>query len=644
VVRQVPILVDFIQPASGEQVNLGESLPVTVQAIGEQPIVGLQLHMDGAPLADQSVQGGAMQPVQHTWIWQAASPGLHVFTARASDSSGRVGESSQLALFVSELGSPPNQTTLPGGQSLASFSEQAGIPLDELAGANPGLDPDQPLPGGTPVNLPVPEGVLTGGDPNALPAVQNPQLVPFVAQFSTDLPVDMSYCYQSNGGGLWQRAPAGEFEFIPGSSGPLQLMGWYSPGAETLALLLECWGWQGGELVPLGSGEAEFSPLDTPQVLTLVGVHFTAAGELPEMKPLADPGEGTIPPPSNLRDTEDSSVCAAHFGNAMAKFVCDGILNSPIKQYNILVWDWTEGFCWGGGECQWMNEIDGYRLYQSPYVPGLSQPIKTIKDPDQKASAVPLPWGPACYVATAYALLPDGSGIQESGPSNAWCPGQSPSDLFYTVLSYETGQKLITSADFFDIMCDHGHTGTEPFNLGAAEVLVGVQVHNFGSDDCLLQHYWAAGVRFDFSSLPLPDTISIQSAVLHFSQGKSAFNAGEGVATNFGTPLCTTDLGLSTVDFYNWDPQQAALGQLPFLAFNATPYQSLPWWYPPVEVNVTGIVDNWIHHPETNRGFVIVGGQGSLEAKGLLDAGNDIQLCWNHINGITLEIDYYLIP
>jgi hypothetical protein len=131
---------------------------------------------------------------------------------------------------------------------------------------------------------------------------------------------------------------------------------------------------------------------------------------------------------------------------------------------------------------------------------------------------------------------------------------------------------------------------------------------------------------------------------LKFAQGKSAFDPGEGVATNFGTPLCTTQLGLSTVDFSNWDPQQAALGQLPFLAYKMTPFQSLPGWYPPVEINVTGIVDNWIHHPETNRGFVIVGGQGDLEAKGILDAGNDVQLCWNHINGITLEIAYYLIP
>jgi Bacterial Ig domain len=645
-----PLLVDILQPSSGLALNLGDTLPVSVQAVGDQPITSLALWMDGQSLASQAVQGQPAQTVKFTWTWQAASSGTHVFIAQATDSQGETGQSSESIVYVAQTGHAPNTISAPGGASLDSIAKDAGISIGDLSGANPGLDPNQPLTAGTPINLPVPQGVLTGApDVNSLPptgpATGTGYPAFITAKFSTDAAVDKAYCYQSNGDGVWQRTPAGDFNFIQGSNGPIQLLSFQGQEGDNWVIQLECWGWEGGELKPLGTGKVQFDPSNLPNELAIAGSSFTVTGTFPPMKPLG--GGGMPPSPKNLRLVTDAYICASHFGKVLAKLVCDQLLNSPIKEYNVVVWDWVPGTCWPGLDCPWINNISGFRIYEIPDAHASilgEQPIKVIDDPAQTAAAIPLPWGGSdhCYVVTAYFASPVGNAFIESVPSNVWCPsGVENTSTYHKILIGYPSETLITTAHFFDIGCDSSDPGTEVLNLKDAEMLVGLHIEKNG--DCLSQHYFAGAVKFDLSSLQGLNQVSIQKAALHFGQGKSKLIVGEGIASNWGQPLCATDLGVANVDWSGWDRHQAALDKLPFLGAKMTPYQSIGPWLPS-GINVTGIVDGWIHQPDTNNGFVLNANQYTLESIGILDTGSDVQECWNHLDGFGLEIEYYDIP
>ncbi len=169
-VPEAPISVNLTSPLNGYQLDPGENTAVKVQAMGIEPLTHLELWVDGQLFAQKNVQSKAGEDIQAFWPWHAMTPGPHTLVVRAIDAKGRTGQSTQVTLNVSDA---KLLTQLPAVQdeTLNGIAAQFNLPAVQIAAANPGLDPNQPLNGGQPVNLPPqanPAG--NGGAPTGNPA------------------------------------------------------------------------------------------------------------------------------------------------------------------------------------------------------------------------------------------------------------------------------------------------------------------------------------------------------------------------------------------------------------------------------------------------------------------------------------------
>jgi hypothetical protein len=109
--------------------------------------------------------------------------------------------------------------------------------------------------------------------PSSQPAAPAPVLDLRVQNLSIGDGIVNPYCYMNPGGDQWSRWP--EMGFLPSGGQDVPLLtkplvlaslddNGVNPGPQSLALTLECWGWQGGKVMPLG----KFS-----QKLDLVSIH-----------------------------------------------------------------------------------------------------------------------------------------------------------------------------------------------------------------------------------------------------------------------------------------------------------------------------------------------------------------------------------
>ncbi len=156
-VADPPLQVDLLQPDSAAQFLVGDPVPVQAQAAGVDPLVSLELWVDGK-LVSTELQAG-LNVAQAAWTWQPASAGIHTMMARATDSRGRVGQSALVVVNVFHkvlLEYNPSP-----GETLETVANKFGTTPEALAQANPGVDPQGPL-GSGPVKLPP---VTEPGDP-----------------------------------------------------------------------------------------------------------------------------------------------------------------------------------------------------------------------------------------------------------------------------------------------------------------------------------------------------------------------------------------------------------------------------------------------------------------------------------------------
>ncbi len=91
-------------------------------------------------------------PESASWTWQAWPMGIHTFSARATTADGKIGQSQTVIVNVLQ-GNSPMQVPAGEGQTLEQIGADFGVPPDQMAGANPKVDPSQPLPGGQPVQF-----------------------------------------------------------------------------------------------------------------------------------------------------------------------------------------------------------------------------------------------------------------------------------------------------------------------------------------------------------------------------------------------------------------------------------------------------------------------------------------------------------
>lgn len=466
---------------------------------------------------------------------------------------------------------------------------------------------------------------------------KQPIEVELLADFETGVPVQRSYCYYSTGQGEWQRFPNQDFAFFqPGEVflDPI-MFNVYPPNP---IIQMECWGWDGPTLQFLGTGEAQL----TPALDQLVGTNFSF--DLPELtlmgySPGGDTGSAMenpaiigladkkVPPPINLRQAENGTVCAQHLNLYPGQ--CQEILDKPLKEEYVLIWDWTQPTCWGNQkDCQWM-EINGWMAYNL-YMVDNPKPISPVFE---TGIVTPLPWGYQCFYVTAVADT--AFGPIESEPSNVFCPDKSSPPK--VMLLQPTN--LISQGKTTKYQCLMPPLDPSD-NVGQGQILVGVY------DTPCWDAKFQGAVKFDLTQLyNLVGGYSLQKAVLRFDKAATGYQS-QGtdwkVATN-EKPLCGVDLGLVAGggEWTNWDPGQALGGGYTWLTFVGSSSKPLSAIGPAkYEIHVEDYIEH-LGQGWPNAGFGFATNFQRLIDLGYFKYGMLDRYCWNKLQNFELEIQYY---
>lgn len=615
-----PVFVDILTPSNGDSIGLNQFVSLLAQAWSPNPISELQLWQDGQLIASESL-AAQENAVSRSWDLELVALGVHSFYVRALDSEGETGRSATLILNVADPGF--QQVSAAEGDSLESISQQFSFPIQDLSDLNPGLDPSQPLAGNQPIILPSED--QEEGEP--LPVGEDgPGQLIIQWQFTPTGGASDSYCYQSVGGEYWQRVPDQSFAFLPGDEW-LQTP-FVQPSIGELQLFLECWGWQNGQLVFLGNGEASLNPADLPEDLIIIGDAFQASG-VPKMKPMGGGGlpDGvTIPAPFALRQPESVSECAMHYGgNFWANKICDELMNASPTMYNLFVWEWSPGLCWG--TCP-VDHVDGYLFIETDPFQQTVYTSKDIPSGNQKVTAAPLPWGGRCYEVSAYVDTPSGRMYSDSAK---FC-GEQPEP---EVMFLDPTEWLSTDGVWVEQGC--GDFGSAPYFTPSGQTLsIGTFIVDV--DDCFKQGDSSGAVKFNLA-MATPDVgVHIQQAILHVNQIKIAYAVDSEVAIGAKPSLCATRVGKASADWTGLSTGHFIdgvnhLSHIPY-APSYTNYLSS------FGEDVTAAVLGWIENPASNRGFILSSSLADLYNSGWLGSGWDHQTCFSLVN-VQLEIRYF---
>lgn len=621
-----PVLVFLLSPSSGDEMEAGDYVPVNLRVIAPIAIQSVELFVDG-----QSLGAVSDSPENASWTWQAWPVGIHTMSARATAADGQVGQSQTVIVNVL-AGNGSFQIPAQDGQTLQQVGADYGIPLDQMAGANPHVDPNQPLTDGQPVNVPVPSGDNPGGGPNPpgggnsggggagngseQGSGNNPFLISIIWNFKLTEPVDKSYCYVSTGNGIWEKMPKPPFDFFEALNNSYTQ---FFP--QKLSIIqMQCWGWLGDALKFLGQGETKFDFLHPPEKVTISAQGFQFTG-IPQI-PMSYGGGPTldVPPPYALREPSDVADCHSH-GN----LDCESFMNAAVKQYILLEWEWAKPFCWPG-YCDYVAAINGFHLYLVDPVTKAEAYIHDIANPGQREAALPLPWGLQCYGVRAYTNNP----AYLESDITTYCPGEPPNTQKVTL--YPTAWVTTGGLTFEDGDCsDFG--GLEPYYglyNGNVQIVTGSYIVD--NSGCFQQGFYAGFVKFGYN---IPPNAIVQKATLKFST----------VAMDYGSPgwasptptSCVAGIKKSKLDFspYSHDDHYTQTVALyssqygePITSIN--PYGSL-------EADVTSVVKDWTKDPSAAYGFILTGA-GADDPK-----SDGYGRCLSGLGNFTLDV-YYFAP
>jgi hypothetical protein len=196
------------------------------------------------------------------------------------------------------------------------------------------------------------------------------------ALLTPSLPVDRLYCYASQDGSDWARIPWHAQEFVDPVEGVFDL----SPHLRALGipgtpldLSLECWGWQGETLVPLGSGGGTIGAAEGPLEFDADGYHFEADAVFGPVEPWDRPlNILTIFPPVNLHYPDSLAGCDAFTGgDAAMEWACENLIDpltgESTSGHNILVWHYYDFCKYDEQYCEGylpFSSVQGYHVYR----------------------------------------------------------------------------------------------------------------------------------------------------------------------------------------------------------------------------------------------------------------------------------------
>jgi hypothetical protein len=147
------------KPLAGSLGEVGKSIPVSAEAVSTAPILSIELYADGVLVGRTNAPSPDTKQLNGLWEWTPEDEGEHLLTARALDGKGQAVNSNFIRLKIGPAKPPAGRALLASeGETLALISQTLDIPLPDLQGVNPDINPETPLSGGQPVNLPVPMG------------------------------------------------------------------------------------------------------------------------------------------------------------------------------------------------------------------------------------------------------------------------------------------------------------------------------------------------------------------------------------------------------------------------------------------------------------------------------------------------------
>ncbi len=625
----------LLSPSNGDEVNAGDYVQIAVRAHGPGPISSSEVLVDGQSLGAQS-----QSPEAASWTWRAWPLGVHTIIARASSANGETGQSAALILNVL-AGSGAMQVPAAAGQTLAQIGQQFGVPPDQMGGANPHVDPNKPLADGQPIQVPTGGGSSgsgagggSGGSPGGTGSPGG-GFFPWKIIWHLNLKgkADKSYCYTSDGSGVWDKMPKNPFEFFPGVDNIYtQLLDSFP--TQNFVVQVQCWGWSGGALQFLGDGQAGFDPKKGSAQLVIDGPAFHLTGE-PQLPPGGIPQADFVLPevaaPYGLREPKDTADCLAHKGNLV---ICNDTLNAPLKTYLVVEWEWQPGFNWPGQQ-PYANNILGYNLYLTDATNSNPTFIVKVNPAEAHVGAIPLPWAGQCVGVQAYADGQPYSGTPGELVSKVvtYCPGQPPSTLHeFTVAPTDWLTFGGTWMDVYDCsdyggaeypIANYNNTG---FGGKLGQVTVGSYIVK-DDENCYREGSYGAAIRFGQIGL-LPGAV-VQKATFNFSAGTVEYGA-TGMAIGYKPASCAANVGLAKQDW------TGLAGTNHFTGKNVAsdPLTSISPFIS-ASVDVTSAASDWLAHPENNHGLVL----GPTDAPVPNEDGSG--KCFSQLTSESLVIDYF---
>jgi len=296
----------------------------------------------------------------------------------------------------------------------------------------------------------------------------------------------------------------------------------------------------------------------------------------------------------------------------------------------VLIWDWEEGTCWGGGEdCPWLSFEDA-TLKFNLYMVNHTAPVSGTYD---TGIVTPLSWGYQCfYVTASYDTV---VGEIESDPSNTYCPNQKnppkvmvlkPTNVI-TQRKTSLNQCVVPKKDPAE-------------NLGEGKIMVGVY------DTACWDQKFIGAVKFDLTQLVnLVGGYSLQKATLRFDKGSTTYqndSPGYEEATNL-SPLCGVQMGwlTGTGEWASWNPATALQGGYPTLTYFENSNIAFPvFGSSKSEVSVENYIDYYKWN-DWNGGFGFFTDIKALTNQDLYESWKINKICLNTLMNFELEIQYY---
>jgi LysM repeat protein len=401
-------------------------------------------------------------------------------------------------------------------------------------------------------------------------------------------PVDKIYCYLQVDNGLWTRVPPGANTFItPTKPGQFDLSQYLksltpSPPPPQITLHLECWGWNGGALVPLGEAT---KTIKEGQVQIKAPNWQLIANLSAQMHLLQAPGDPEIAPPINAKLTTDQNECLSHyrpvnsFSHAFETFLCS---TAVADGQLILTWDWLPAGCTSGNCSQ---DIDGFYVYM--IYPGQANPSLIHTVPSQRVTTDIFPPPPSNGLPPQV-FVRAFKGTSVSADSNYVTVQTAP-----TTVEIPLGNsRWVTGRDQSDD-CEGYYPGHYALFPPTGPIVAG---YEFQHTDCDFRNVIYQGLAwFDMNKIPKG---LILSALLRYKWVDGMFSPGPEYATTQKVS-CASELMVAKND---WRTGAQTI--------YADPYLQLPWGGSPeaqYSWDVTSAVKEWVQGSRPNYGFVLIG-------------------------------------